>query len=173
MKLRRFLGLPFFTLKLLWVATPSVLGLIALSLAGSSLFWIGGFWLAIILLCLVAFRTQLTRVLFLILPASTQPEVPIVSRPSSGHDLKLELTQHLQAQQLHFAETTLSNSSARTLLPIWKKMAQLQPTHRDILINLTLIYLELNQPEQAKKTWQQAQESDPNHPALNWQFPTN
>lgn len=53
----------------------------------------------------------------------------------------------------------------------WEKLKSLQPTHRDVLYNLSLLYAAKNEPSKAQEYWEQARQQDPNHPLF--QSPPN
>jgi hypothetical protein len=56
------------------------------------------------------------------------------------------------------ATSTISESE----LSYWLKLYHRQPTHRDVLLNLTRLYTAQDNQEQAAFFWHLAQESDPN-----------
>jgi len=54
----------------------------------------------------------------------------------------------------------------QTNLEIWLRIAQLQPTHRDVLLNIAHLYQALGNSDQYQSYRLQAQQIDPNHPAF-------
>jgi tetratricopeptide (TPR) repeat protein len=52
-------------------------------------------------------------------------------------------------------------------LRYWLALSELQPTHRDILINISLLYQALGNQVAADEYWQRAHELDPNFSAFS------
>lgn len=51
----------------------------------------------------------------------------------------------------------------QTHVATWLELAKKQPTHRDVLINISRLYQALGQPLEAQEYWSQAQKLDPNN----------
>ncbi|HYD34863.1 MAG TPA: hypothetical protein VD999_02250 [Vitreimonas sp.] len=56
-------------------------------------------------------------------------------------------------------------------IKIWEEYAALQPTHRDVLINLALLHFYLNNQAGAQWFWKQAAQIDPNAPIFTSPLP--
>lgn len=48
-------------------------------------------------------------------------------------------------------------------LEYWLQIQESQPTHRDVLINISQLYRSLGEESQAIYYWEQARKADPNH----------
>lgn len=57
----------------------------------------------------------------------------------------------------------LSNEELTVELAYWLKIQETQPTHRDVLINISHLYRALGEESQAIYYWEQARKTDPNH----------
>lgn len=62
------------------------------------------------------------------------------------------------------APSYLTRSEIEAALEQNRQAAKLYPTHRDILLNTSLLYDALGESSRAEHYWEAARERDPNHP---------
>jgi tetratricopeptide (TPR) repeat protein len=85
--------------------------------------------------------------------------------PSSPPTTITSSTLPLQPDQ--YLSKELTALEIRQELNYWLELAELQPTHRDILINISLLYLAIGDNKTADEYWQRANEIDPNFSAFH------
>lgn len=146
----RVVLLPFFLLSLGAALTPWALELIWAYRTR---------WLP--LLCLLAL--VLTQGIALAKLSSTLPRLEVV-QASPPPVLLPAITQSFLEERAAkpFTSETVAADLAR--LQEWLK---LQPHHRDILVNLSILYALNNQPDQARAAFSEAQHLDPNAPIFS------
>lgn len=136
----QYLLLPFFLIRL-----SVVVGLSLLKMRLVQAPPLAGFILAILFLGLVWLTSpQLPKPELLATPFSPTL-APITLQPA----LTPEAVQAYQAN-----------------LETWLQLYQLQPTHRDVLLNIAYLYQALGNEEKYQEFWTTAQALDPNHPAF-------
>lgn len=60
-------------------------------------------------------------------------------------------------------ETFLTETEIRRLLLEYDSILEIQPNHRDVLVNTAILYQSLGEVEKSQSYWQQAALLDPNH----------
>jgi len=69
------------------------------------------------------------------------------------------------------SETNHTSSQAEGLInqqiQYWESLRQLQPTHRDVLVNLAVLHQAQGNQDQAQEYLDQAKKIDPNHPLFS------
>lgn len=70
------------------------------------------------------------------------------------------------ASSLASPPSSRATTTYQTELEMWLQLAQLQPTHRDILINIARLYQALDRQDLFQLYWSQAQQLDPNNAAF-------
>lgn len=68
--------------------------------------------------------------------------------------------------QKPISPVTVPNAQIETEITKWLSLYHQQPTHRDVLINLSLLYSAQGDTENARQYLNQAREIDPNHPLV-------
>ncbi len=66
-----------------------------------------------------------------------------------------------------FVEKHLTPEEMQHELAYWQELLKTQPSHRDILINISQLYRALGDEQQATYYWEQARKTDPNNPVFD------
>lgn len=64
------------------------------------------------------------------------------------------------------SERPLTRTAVQNLLAQYEKISSQEPLHRDVLLNMAVLYSTLGETERAQTKWDQARKLDPNHPAF-------
>lgn len=62
-----------------------------------------------------------------------------------------------------YEKQLLTESELRDKLAYWQQVETVQPTHRDVLVNIALLSQALGEEEQYQTYWERAKKLDPNH----------
>ncbi len=161
--------LPFFLFRLCWANTFWLLQFSLFSLTLLTSLWYVSFLTLLLTATLLA--TPLT--------ALTQAKIAALSSPAAENTYqllaKLSLADHEQAQGVLTSlpasalppdfsplPKKLSLSTLRSQKVFWLELFHQQPTHRDVLLNLSAISQTLGETTESEDYLRQAQEVDPN-----------
>lgn len=112
-------------------------------------------------------HSLLLGIAFLLLVLCSAMITIITTQNSVRQDEIISVALKNQSSEKSATEVLFTRKEVDAKIQQYEKILQIQPQHRDVLVNTSLLYQAITEQKKAHQLWEQARELDPNNPLFS------